>query len=344
MDAIKIGIIGAGANTRERHIPGLQAIAGVELISVANRSLASAQKVASACGIPKATADWRSVIADPDIDAVMIGTWPYMHCPLTLAALAAGKHVLCEARLAMNLAEARQMLAAARARPDLVAQVVPAPFTLGVDRTVQRLLREGYIGRPLSIEVRAADGRFLDTSAPLTWRQNSEFSGLNVMSLGIWYETVMRWLGEATHLSAKGRVFATQRPDTASGELVSIRIPEHIQVLADMACGAQASFTISAVTGLVRSNEILLCGSEGTLRFAEGTLYGGRKGDAELAPIAISPEELGEWRVEAEFVGAIRGTEAVRLTRFEDGVKYMAFTEAVAQSMAEGRGVAVSLA
>lgn len=343
MSTIKLGVIGAGANTRERHIPGLQAIAGVEVVSVANRSLSSAQKVAAEFGIPKAVANWRAVIEDSAIDAVMIGTWPYMHCPLTLAALEAGKHVLCEARLAMNLDEARQMLAAARRHPELVAQVVPAPFTLGVDRTVQRLLREGYIGRPLSIEVRAADGRFVDPTAPLTWRQDAELSGLNVMSLGIWYETVMRWLGEATHLVAKGRVFVTQRPDAATGHLHAVRVPEHIQVLADMACGAQASFTISSVAGLARSNEVLVCGTEGTLRFADGILTGARKGDAALAPIAIPPDEVDGWRVEAEFIGAIRGEEPVRLTRFEDGVKYMAFTEAVAQSMAEGRGVAVPL-
>ena len=54
-------------------------------------------------------------MADPDIDAIVIGTWPYLHCPITLAALEAGKHVLTEARMSMNAAEAHRMLAAAAA-------------------------------------------------------------------------------------------------------------------------------------------------------------------------------------------------------------------------------------
>lgn len=338
--SIRVGIVGAGANTRDKHIPGLRAQPGVEVVSVVNRSRASSEKVALELGIPGVADDWRALVNDAGIDAVMIGTWPYLHCPVTLAALAAGKHVLTEARLAMNLAEAQQMMAAAQARPDLVAQVVPAPFTLGVDRTVQRLLREGFLGRLLNIEVRVADGKFMDSTAPLNWRQDADLSGLNIMSLGIWYESVMRWVGEASSVMAKGRTFVTQRVD-ATGLLRAVRVPEHVVVLADMVCGAQATFSVSAVSGLVPSNEIVLCGSEGTLRFANGHLYAARRGDAALQTVPIPAEEAGGWRVEEEFINAIRGLEPVTHTCFADGVKYMAFTEAVARSMAEGREFSV---
>ena len=66
-------------------------------------------------GIPRTAEHWQDLVADPDIDALVIGTWPYLHCPVTLAALEAGKHVLTEARMALNAAEAHRMLAAARA-------------------------------------------------------------------------------------------------------------------------------------------------------------------------------------------------------------------------------------
>jgi predicted dehydrogenase len=333
---LRIGVVGAGANTRERHIPGLRAQAGVAITRVANHSRSSSEQAARLLGIPAVAENWLSLVESPDVDAVVVGTWPYLHCPVTLAALAANKHVLCEARMAMNLEQARQMAQAAQARPGLVAQVVPAPFTLGVDRTVQRLLREGYLGRLLTLEVRVADGRFLDPASPLSWRQDADLSGLNVMSLGIWYESIMRWVGEASAVVAKGRTFVTQRLD-AAGKLRAVRVPEHIAVLAEMACGAQASFTVSAVMGLVKTGEILMCGSEGTLRFADGVLSGARKGDAALAPISVPPDELGGWRVEEEFIRAIRGVEPVSHTTFAEGVKYMAFTEAVARSMQEGR-------
>src|SRR6266487_6990076 len=116
METIRIGIVGAGGNTTARHIPGLQAIDGCAIVSVCNRSRASSQRVADQFGIPTIYDSWQELVAAPDNDAIVIGTWPYLHCRATLAALAAGKHVLCEARMAMNLQEAIAMRDAARAR------------------------------------------------------------------------------------------------------------------------------------------------------------------------------------------------------------------------------------
>ncbi|MCB0161979.1 MAG: Gfo/Idh/MocA family oxidoreductase, partial [Caldilineaceae bacterium] len=86
---IRVGVIGAGANTRSRHIPGLQAIDGVEVVAVCNRSEESGRRVAEEFGIPHVYTHWWDVIAAPDLDAVVIGTWPYMHHRLSIAALEA---------------------------------------------------------------------------------------------------------------------------------------------------------------------------------------------------------------------------------------------------------------
>ena len=86
-------------------------------------------------------------------------------------------------------------------------------------------------------------------------------------------------------------------------------------------------------------------GSEGTLLLDIGAekLYGGRRGDKELNEISIEASKKGHWRVEEEFINAIRGLEPIRLTTFEDGVKYMEFTEAVAVSAAEAQAVDLPL-
>ncbi len=337
---IRVGVVGAGANTRLHHIPKLQAIPGVEVVSVSNRSRASSERVAQEFTIPTVYDSWWELIQAEDTDAIVIGTWPYMHKTLVLAALAANKHVLCEARMAMDATEAVQMVEAARAKPHLTAQIVPSPFTLGVDKTVKRLLAEGYVGEQLAIEARAG-GQFLDRDAPLHWRQNRDLSGLNVMSMGIWYEALLRWVGEATRVTALGKTFVKMRRDDERGELKPARVPEYINVLADMACGAQLSLTVSAATGLAQPDGVYLFGSEGTLHFSGGKLFGGRKGDKSLAPIEIPAHEAGGWRVEEEFVNAIRGLEPITHTSFADGLKYMQFTEAVARSMAEARTIAL---
>jgi predicted dehydrogenase len=129
-----------------------------------------------------------------------------------------------------------------------------------------------------------------------------------------------------------GQTFVKTRT-AADGGLKAIQIPDHLDVNAEMACGAQLHMQISRVTGIAGPSEIFLFGSEGTLRFCNGCLYGGKRGDVALSEIPINPSEAGAWRVEEEFINAIRGLETIRLTTFEDGVKYMDFTEAVARSI-----------
>lgn len=344
---IRIGVVGAGANTRDRHIPGFKAIDGVEIVAVANRSRESGERVAQQFDIPRVFDTWQQLVEDDGIDAVMIGTWPYLHCPVTLAALQAGKHVLTEARLAMNLAEAETMLAASRAHPHLVTQVVPAPFTFAVDRAIQQRVADGFLGDLLSVDIRVADFRagntFINREAPLTWRQDRSLSGLNVMTMGIWYECALRWTPGVNSVMARARTFVPMRRDGETGEPRVANVPDHVAVIGDMPGGGVFQLQISSVTGLASPPELWLYGTEGTLRYqqAGGKLWGGHRGDTQLAEIEIPESDRYGWRVEQEFIGAIRGEEPVTHTSFADGVRYMAFTEAVAQSAAENRAIPV---
>ena len=340
-ETVRVGIIGAGRNTKSRHIPGLQAIEDVEIIGVCNRSQESSQRVADEFGIPKIYDNWQDAIADNETNAIVIGTWPYMHCRATVAALMANKHVMCEARMAMNAREAHAMCMIARQKSQLTAQIVPSPMTLRVDNTIKRHIAEGYIGDVLAIEVRAG-GAFLDSETPLQWRQDFDLSGLNIMSMGIWYEAIIRWVGEATRVIAMGKTFVKMRSD-AEDVMRAVRIPEHIDVVAELACGAQLHLQISAVTGLAGAPEVLIFGSQGTLRFSGNKLYGGQKNDDALNEIEIPTEEKGAWRVEEEFVNAIRGEEVITHTDFDTGVKYMEFTEAVSRSMSSGAAISLPL-
>jgi predicted dehydrogenase len=341
---IRIGIAGAGGIARQRHLPGFARIDGAEVVCVANRSRASSEQVAKEFGISGVHENWQALVADPELEAVVIGTWPYLHHPITLAALAAGKHVLTEGRMAMNAAEARQMLAAARAHPALVTQIVPAPFTLAVDARVQGLLADGYLGELQAVDLRLSSG-FVNPDAPMSFRTDRDLSGVNTMFLGIYYECLMRWVGPATAVMARTRLAVPYRHDRATGVMRAMQVPDHVEVLLDLPNGALGRMHISAVAGLMPGPEVWLFGSEGTLRFEQdgSRLSGARKGDTELRPIDVPKEKLGSWRVEEEFIGAIRGEEPVRLTTFEDGVRYMEFTEAVHRSSAEGRRIHLPL-
>lgn len=338
---INVGIIGAGKNTKIRHIPGLQGIENVEILGVCNRTAESTAAVAKEFGIAGTYKHWQELVYDKEIDAVVIGTWPSLHAPATLLALQQNKHVLCEARMAMNAEEAHRMLRAGLEKPHLITQIVPSPYTLAIDKTVQRILAEDHIGKPLAVEVRDG-GLFLDAEAPLHWRQDFDKSGYNIMTLGILYECIMRWLGEATGVMAMGKTFVHMRRDE-NRMLKAVRIPEHIDVVAEMACGAQMHLQISQASGLAGPTEIFIFGDKGTLRIANGKIYGAQVGASVFKEIPVPQGFEASWRVEEEFINAIRGEEKIKLTTFADGVKYMEFTEAVSRSMQRGEKIHLPL-
>jgi predicted dehydrogenase len=334
---LRIGIIGAGGNTRAKHIPGFKAIAGVEVTVVCNRTMESGQKVAREFGIPYATTSAKDIIESKDIDAVCIGTWPNMHAKLTVAALRAGKHVLTEARMARNLAEAEMMLEESRQRPHLVAQIVPAPMSLPFDATVIELLQRGALGTLREVFLTATSDGLADSSLPLTWRQDLTLSGKNTLHLGIYYEMALRWLGHGvTSVIADAAIFTKERKDE-EGVPEPTTIPESVTVLGNYADGARLIAHFSGVERSGPRTEIRLNGSKAGLRLdlAKNELWLARAGEPEKL-VEIAPEKRGGWRVEADFIASIREGSAARLTDFETGVKYMQFTEAVWDSWHTG--------
>jgi predicted dehydrogenase len=338
-DKLRIGFVGAGGNTRRRHLPGLRDIPGVVLHGVVNRTPQSTQRVARDFGISRTYPNWQELVGDPQIDAVVIGTWPNLHCEVTCAALAAGKHVLCEARMARNLAEARRMAAAARAQPRLVAQLVPSPYGLASGPSLEQIIEEGYLGTIRELVVLGADDQFFDYSLPLHWRQQKELCGQNVLSLGILHETALRWAPPPTQVFAQVQLFEPHRPIPEECRNGLATVPDSVQVVTQLAGGGRGIYHQSGAILFGPGKQIHLYGSRATIKvefLADGTerVWLGHAGDAELREVSIAEDQRGAWRVEQEFVAAIRGEEEVTLTDFATGLQYMEFTEAVAQSAA----------
>lgn len=333
---MNIGLIGAGANTRGRHIPGFRAIDGVAIVGVANRSRESGERVAAEFGIPKVFDTPEALIADPAIDAVCIGTWPYRHREYTIAALEAGKDVLCEARMAGTLADAEEMLAAAERHPELVAQIVPAPFDLRLGPTVTRLLREGALGTITEVSVASLNGAALDPATPIHWRQQQRYSGHNMGMLGIWGEVIGRWMGDARTVTAHGTTITHERPDPASGGQAEVDIPDSVGVVGELENGAQISYRVSGLAAGAADNGVVIHGTKATIRWhwgdtAEWAIHG--------EPFTAIEPDAGTahgWQVEADFVASVREGKAVTLTNFADGVRYMRFVEACWQSVQQG--------
>ncbi|MGC6456284.1 MAG: Gfo/Idh/MocA family protein [Coraliomargaritaceae bacterium] len=341
---LRVGFIGAGENTRLMHLPGFQKLENVELSAVANRSIASSRQVAEKFGIRRVCKDWREIVNDPAIDAVCIGTWPYLHAEASIAALESGKHVLCEARMACDLAEATAMLTAALNQPDTVSQLVPAPFSLDFDSTIRGMLDSGELGELLEVRVVHTGGQFAQPAAPMTWRQDRHRSGKNILTMGIIHETILRWVDEdPSWVLADGAVFQKERcyPGQATAE--AVELPDSLSVLGRFApSGARLVYHFSGVESGKPRMEFRLNGSKGALRFDafQKQLLFAQAGSTDERKITLSREQSRGWQVEADFVNSIRLGEPVALTSFQTGLRYMLFTEMVADSLsADGRRV-----
>jgi predicted dehydrogenase len=349
---LRVGLIGAGANTRHRHIPGLQALPDVEIVAVCNRRPASTVAVAREFNIPHTYERWEDLVADPDIHAVIVGTWPYLHHPIALAALASGKHVLTEARMSMNAVEAHEMLAAARRHPKLVTQIVPSPYGLKGDRVMRELIRADFLGELREVQVFSRNGALADPAATLSWRQDGALSGVNMLTLGIVHETLMRWVPPPVRVLAQAHAFTTARIDPESGVRRSVGTPDSVQVLAVLKNGARTSYQLSGVTPYGQGAGIHLYGTEGVLIYdlTADRIHGASRARGagptpieSLPEIPIAKEEERVWQVESDFIDSIRLGTPVQLTNFETGVAYMEFTEAVAKSARTGVAVELPL-
>ena len=343
-EKVRIGIVGAGNFTTGRMLPGFQKVPDVEVTVVANRSRESGEGVAAQFEIPRVAADFREVVASPDVDAVFIGAPPAVHREVTLAALDAGKHVLLQTRMATTAAEARDMLEYAEdaAKRGLRTMLVPpAPFYRG-SRFVDHLVQSGYLGTLRHVMSFNVNASFADPNTPLSAGRNdlSLYGQFNAMQLGLTYDVMARWTGRARSLVAQRGSFVAERPITPGGPMATNPYPDEVTVVADTTSGAIA---MNLVNYSIRFAEtrVELYGSEGTVvYFSKGdSILGARTGDEQLQPMPIPPEHDNPWRVEEEFVRVVRGEIAEPSFTFADGVKNMQYLEAAYYAAVEGRRV-----
>ena len=285
MEKVRIGIIGAGGVVESRHLPGLEGVEGVEIDSIWSRDLERAGKVAQEHGIGRVRQEWEDIVRDGGIDAVIVAAPPVLHAVASIAGLEEGKHVLCQGRMARNLREAGEMVAAAEKAEKVAALYPPRPGLKG-DRVVQRLLGEGYVGEVR--EVRVSGMSLVEVPDIYRWMDDPEVVGVNSMALGLWAEVLNRWVGPATRVAAVAQMHGQQRM-TPAGEQVAATVPDTLAVVAQLECGATASYHFSTAAAFGPGSFIEIYGTRGALvyeMFAD-QLRGATEGDGELQVIVV---------------------------------------------------------
>jgi predicted dehydrogenase len=264
----RVGIIGLGFGAQV-HLPAFQS-EGWDVVAVYGRNPDKARKAADAAGVEVVHTDPLDLIRRDDIDAVAISTPPRTHHPLVMAALEAGKHVLCEKPFALDAREATEMrdTAAKLRRTAMVAH----EFRYTPQRQyIKQLLAEGHIGRFQLCTVELFLDRYvLATPRPLTWQAFKSEGGGLLGALGSHYIDGLRdWFGEIASVSGQ---LATLRPDVldeATGKTVKAETDDTFTFTLNFASGGMATMIASFATTPTRGTRIAVMGDEGTLLASE---------------------------------------------------------------------------
>ncbi|MET0091160.1 MAG: Gfo/Idh/MocA family oxidoreductase [Candidatus Thiodiazotropha sp.] len=273
-DKIRIGIVGLKPGESWAgiaHVPALQSMPETFAITgVANSRLESSRLAAEAVGIPHAFANAQALIDSPEIDAVTVTITVPQHLEVVKAALAAGKHIYCEAPLGNGLAEAEEMAALARDKPGvtvvgLQARVAPEILYL------RELLSEGYVGRVLSSSLRGWAGNWGPTAGNLKRLGYllDKRNGATMLTIPLAHTLagLRDVLGDVTEVSA---LLDTRVPEVRSeddGSLLRMTAPDQILLTARLESGAPLSVHFQG--GMPNGTEGLVWdihGTDGDLR------------------------------------------------------------------------------
>ena len=179
---IGIGIVGAGYMGKA-HAVAMAAVGAVfdtalrpTLEMICTTTAAGAADKARAFGFARSTAEWRALIADPKVEAVVIASPQDSHCAIALAALAAGKHVLCEKPLGADLAECRVMTEAAE-KSGLIHMTGFNYIRTPASQLAREIIAAGEIGVMTGFRAEHTEDFLADPQAPADWRTQGRANG-----------------------------------------------------------------------------------------------------------------------------------------------------------------------
>ena len=274
MEAKKAGLIGCG-NISDAYLNGAALYQALDIVACADIAPEVAAAKAAAYGIAAQSVD--DLLADPELDFVINLTVPNAHADVTLAALAAGRHVYCEKPLAVTLADGRKIAAAAEAA-GLRVGCAPDTFLGGAHQRARRLIDEGAIGRPV-----AATAVFLSPGME-SWHPNPTFffkaGGGPILDVGPYYvATLINLMGPVRRVSASSTITFAERTVTSEGAMngtkITVEVPTLVSGAMEFESGAIATILMSWDVKANQHNRIEVYGSEGSMVVPDPNFFGG---------------------------------------------------------------------
>jgi predicted dehydrogenase len=342
---LRVGLIGTGF-ARRVQLPALRLVPGVTATAIASGSLDRARAVASEFGVPHAFGSGEELARSPDVDLVIVSSTPDAHARHAIAALEAGKHVLCEKPMALNAQEAERMVEVAERSPGL-ARIDHELRYEPNRRKARALIRDGAIGPVLHLELLLkpylrGDGRPQAFDAPWSWWYDAARGGGILGAVGSHLIDLCRFWTGMEIVGASGRVatFVPERRDER-GVPRPVTADEYASCVLRLSGGAIATLLLSTVASHGPGHFAQVTGTTGTIVLSgETTLELGQAG-ATLADASVA-DDLWEktspnnmWarsfvRLMRDLVSVLDGRPAVgEPATFADGLAVQRVMDAV---------------
>lgn len=343
---VGVGVIGAGVIS-EQYLENLTRAADVRVVMVADLDTARAAARAATYGVPSGAP--RDLLARDDIEIVVNLTTPAAHVPVSLDALAAGKHVWSEKPFALDRASGARMLADA-ARAGLRVACAPDTILGAGIQTGRRVLEAGVIGRPLTALT------LFEVAGPERWHPSPEFlyarGGGPLFDMGPYYlSTLVQLLGPISRVVARGSTARASRrigSGPRAGAAFAVEVATHIGALIDFEQGATALSTFSFQAARERVGVIEINGTEGMLALPDPNRFDGdvrlwRDGAVDAAAAETLPAVGSTF---SRGAGVVELARAIRARRPERASGALAFhvldvMVSISESAEHGRPIPV---
>lgn len=304
---LRVGMVGAGGRWGPwAHVPALQGMPETELYAVCTAHADTAQAAAEKLGVARAYGNDKAMLANPDVDAALIAVRVPVHHLLSKNALEAGKPVYCEWPLGANTQEAEELAALARK--------LKVPTMVGLQRRaspaylyMRELIRDGYVGEVLSVNMNLMGSGVLTRTADRTWQRDVNL-GANTLTItfGHAIDAVCMVVGELTEVAAIVSTRVPQWYETDTKKYVDVTSPDNIMIQGRTESGAIVNAYVGVHPYHGSGHRFEIYGKEGTLAMIGGgeagqetsrKIMGGKKDDKALQELSV-PERL-KWVPEA---------------------------------------------
>ena len=286
MEKVKVGIVGCG-NISGAYIKGCRDFDILEVAACADLIPSTAEAKAKEYGIPQVLSV-DELLDDPEIQIVVNLTVPQVHASVSLAAIAAGKHVHSEKPLAVTRADGRKILAAAKEKGVRVG-CAPDTFLGGGLQTCRKLIDDGWIGEPV------AAAAFLLGYGPETWHPNPaafyQRGAGPMFDMGPYYlTTLIHLLGPVKRVTSSARTTFPERVVTSEaryGERLKVEVATHVTGIMDFVSGPIGTLTVSFDVWHSNLPYIEIYGTAGTLTLPDPNFFRG--------PVRIRQAKAEAW-------------------------------------------------